>query len=119
MRFPSTLETTGKYAFNSGSKITAIYCDAVTPPVCDDTTIFWNVDKKQFTLYVPEQSIDLYKQAYVWKDFFNIESGIDSPTANSSITDVYTLDGQRLMAPKKGLVIQRTSDGRTRKVTIK
>lgn len=54
---------------------TIVISAPVPPEICDDT-----FDPKTYlncTLYVPTESIDLYKEAYGWKGFWNIK-GIDS-----------------------------------------
>jgi len=117
---PSTLQTIGKDAFYSNTKLTAIYCNAVTPPACGNANIFRYLDTKQCTLYVPEGSVDAYRQANVWKNFFNIEAaGISSPVLEDTIISIYAPDGRRLLTQRKGLNIMRTSDGRKLKVMIK
>ena len=56
---------------------------ATTPPVIESTT-FNNVSKI-IPLYVPSESIDLYKNALYWNEFMNItigESNIDAVKEN-------------------------------------
>ena len=87
-----TIEIT---AFGWGSQpleqLTTLICEAVEPPVCKDYA-FDAIDKEKCTLYVPAESIDLYKEANEWKKFFNIkelpETKCKMPTA--------TLEGGKL-----------------------
>jgi len=76
------------------------------------------------TLYVPKGSIDKYKSTEGWKDFLFIEEGL--PT---EIRDVvgnkttenrrYTINGEIITTPQKGINIIKMSDGTTKKVLIK
>ncbi|MGN1262689.1 MAG: hypothetical protein ACI4TW_01530, partial [Prevotella sp.] len=64
------------------------------PPECQ-TSVFTGVDKQECTLNVPEESVELYKAADVWKDFYNIvgiTSGIDN-AANYSAPEIFVRDG--------------------------
>lgn len=85
-------------------------CHAITPPVCD-LDAFLGIDKETCTLYVPEVSIDLYKNADVWRDFFNIKGLSETGIGVISIVDDYTqsgiydLSGRRLTKLQKGLNI--------------
>ena len=59
------------------------------------------VDKSTCKLYVPEESLDLYKAADVWKDFSNIlpigsEEGIENTNANAKANKVIK-NGQLLI----------------------
>ena len=60
----------GEYAFFECSGLTSITCEAITPPTLG-SDVFYNVNKS-IPLYVPAQSVDLYKAADQWKDFTNI-----------------------------------------------
>lgn len=72
---PNSLEEIGREAFSDLCLDTIVISAPVPPEICDDT-----FDPKTYlncTLYVPTESIDLYKEAYGWKGFWNIK-GIDS-----------------------------------------
>ncbi len=108
------------FGWSSGQleNLTTLICEATTPPECEDGA-FDAIDKEKCTLYVPAESIGLYKEANEWKKFFSIESGISATQADTNrVTTTYTLGGQRTTAAKRGLVIQRMSDGTTRKVLV-
>ena len=82
--------------------------------------MFYHVNKEQCKLLVPEGSIDAYKAADVWKEFFNIEpTGINRVEADASAAEWYSINGQRSSSARKGLNIMRTADGKTRKVIIR
>lgn len=87
---PSTVTTVGKYAFALDRKITSFTVKSVTPPVADANTFDvapvaqMMVDLKNATLYVPEESIEAYKTADVWKGFgkiLAISSGVNDLVA--------------------------------------
>ena len=64
------------YAFSGCRNLTSITCEAINPPEYEDDQynsnwVFSGVDRS-IPLYVPAQSIDLYKAAYQWRDFTNI-----------------------------------------------
>jgi len=58
-------------AFYNCENLTAIYSYRPTPPNIYSTT-FDGVDKFGCVLYVPETSVELYQNAAVWRDFYNI-----------------------------------------------
>lgn len=98
------------------ARLSSIYCYALTPPVCAGDNVFDDTDKSTCKLYVPEESLDGYKAANVWKDFLNIESRIGAIHDNPSVSGRYTPDGRRTDAGQPGISILRMSDGTTRKV---
>jgi len=57
----------GDYAFYGCSNVQAISCDALTPPACGEGA-FEDVDRA-IPLYVPESSVEAYKDAAQWKEF--------------------------------------------------
>ena len=59
----------GDKAFKGKTQLQKIYCEALTPPTIKSTT-FEGCSKLSY-IYVPSQSIDLYKQAPYWSDFAN------------------------------------------------
>lgn len=73
--------------------------------------------KQNAQLHVPDGSVDAYKEAFVWKDFFNIDAASVAGTKKNAATvaESYTLSGQRAGNTHRGLTIQRLSDGTTRK----
>lgn len=60
----------GDWAFESCTGLTSLTCEATTPPTLGNN-VFSYIDKS-ISLYVPAESIDLYKAADQWKDFTNI-----------------------------------------------
>ncbi len=65
---PNSVTTIGSYAFSGCTGITEMTVDATTPPTVDHAT-FAGVPKN-IPVYVPYQSLSLYKNADYWKDFW-------------------------------------------------
>jgi hypothetical protein len=55
-------------AFMGCTKLEEVTCLATTPPAADPDA-FITLLTNQISLYVPDESVDLYKAAPVWKDF--------------------------------------------------
>lgn len=80
IEFPSTLKSIGASAFGFGDtnpwkapQIDKITCNSLTPPeITGEGFAFSEVTHQTAVLYVPMESIDLYKNAYEWKEFNKI-----------------------------------------------
>lgn len=57
-------------------QLTTLICEAVTPPECKDGAL-QAIDKQKCTLHVPNGTIDAYKEANEWKEFYNIIDDVD------------------------------------------
>lgn len=83
---------------------------------------FKDVDKQRCVLYVPKGTLQYYREG--WWSFKNIveyePTGIDKITISSDAKELsrYSLNGQRLSAPAKGLNIVKYSDGSVKKVAV-
>lgn len=122
---PSTLKELGIAPFEKDAPDTLI-CRATTPPVYNNynNANYPLVVKTAFEttkLFVPDASIDQYKEANGWKDIVNVLplsqlSGVQDVVADDAVKTVatenfYDLNG-REVAPsveKKGLYIVRTT----------
>ena len=58
---------------------------AIEPPVCTQYDPFDGDDKDKCILEVPDESIEKYKTADVWKEFLNI-SGVESVAADGNVS---------------------------------
>ena len=83
LHLPSSLTNITTDAFANCSALTYIICEAITPPTLS-SGVFTEVNKS-IPLYVPIESVNLYKNAYGWKDFYNIHSLQEIPTAISTV----------------------------------
>lgn len=101
------------------------YCDkmatittlATVPPTCQSST-FTDINKTTCKLSVPTGTVDAYKVAEGWKEFFNITgiNGITSDTETSA--EWFDLRGRSINKPRKGLNIIRQG-GKTQKVIVR
>ena len=98
--FGSGLQSIGQEAFSDCINITQISSEAVVPPTCGINALD-DINKWNCKLFVPKASIDAYKQAPQWKEFFFIDSttGITNTVYNNSgLVDVYTIDGTKRLS---------------------
>ena len=68
---PASVETIGDEAFGGCDDLVSITCKATTPPALGDDVFRW-VDKS-IPVYVPAESVELYRFADEWKEFTNIQ----------------------------------------------
>lgn len=94
---PSNIETIGARAFSGCEKLEAvilpekllkiendafsgchslnyIHCKAVNPPQVVSENGFYGIAKDNFTIVVPEESVDAYRNAPVWREFKRISA---------------------------------------------
>ena len=122
LTIPSSVTSIGNYAFEGCSGLTSIYVYPEKTPKLG-TDIFSGCDAKKCKVYVPTGTYDDY-----WLSEFgyfeNIEefdaTDIDNVTTASDAKEVsrYSVNGQRLSAPAKGLNIVKYSDGSVKKVAV-
>ena len=119
---PSGLTEIGDAAFQYCSGLTSIYVYTEKLPKMG-SSVFRDCDAKKCTVYVPKGTYDDY-----WLSEFGYFENIvefDPTGINNVITSNdakelsrYSLNGQRLSAPSKGLNIVKYSDGSVKKVAI-
>ena len=84
---------------------------------------FEECDAKKCTVYVPKGTYDNYRLSE-FGYFENIvefdATGIDKTTTSTNVEEVsrYSVNGQRLVGPTKGLNIVKYSDGSMKKVAV-
>lgn len=103
---PESVTSIGTCAFLC--TFSSMYSFNPVPPVAEEYCFYYSYD--DVTLYVPEGSVEEYRNAAEWKKFKNIEefdaTGINDVKANRDRKHVwYDLNGRRLTAPQKGLNI--------------
>ena len=69
---PQRVESIGEIAFDSCMNLKDVYCFAEEVPYLYYKSAFRAVGLESATLYVPEVSVDLYKEEYPWYRFGNI-----------------------------------------------
>ena len=119
---PSGLTSIGDDAFQYCSGLTSIYVYTEKLPKMG-SSVFGDCDAKKCTVYVPKGTYDDY-----WLSEFGYFENIvefDPTGINNVITSNdakelsrYSVNGQRLSAPTKGLNIVKYSDGSVKKVAV-
>ena len=124
LTLPADITSIGDEAFQGCSGLTSIYVYAEKVPKIDSNA-FKGVDAKKCTLYVPMGTYDDYWLSGFGDYFENIvefeATGIDKTTTSTDVEEVarYSVNGQRLSAPTKGLNIVKYSDGSVKKVAVR
>ena len=120
---PSGVTKIGYYAFENCSGLTSIYVYAEQIYTIG-LVAFKGCDKNNCKVYVPKGTYDYYIKYSDFRYFKNIEE-FDATGINNVITPFhakevsrYSINGQRLSAPTKGLNIVKYSDGSVKKVAI-
>ncbi len=117
----SKVEKIHKRTFSQCNKLSDIYVYALVPPVCDLNMNFMQDVKQNATLYVPEGQKEVYMNALVWKEFYNIvefdASGIEDVEYNEVWpVKYYDINGREYDAPQPGFNIMIDSKGKAHKI---
>ena len=112
---PSSVSTIEDMAFYSCINLKMIYAYPEIPVALPSEKVFNRVDKDSCRLLVPNQSLDLYKSAPVWKDFLRVESIVTSiknienpdeliiyPNPATDILNIKANEGLALIYDSKG-----------------
>ena len=124
INIPNSVTTIEDGAFLHCSGLTSIYVYAEIVPKIGRVE-FTGVDAKKCTLYVPMGTYSDYWLSDFGNYFENIvefdATGIDKTTTSTDVEEVvrYSVNGQRLSAPTKGLNIVKYSDGSVKKVAVR
>ena len=122
LTIPSSVNSLGDYAFKNCSSLQSVHVSWSTPISVGKA--FNKADVSKCTLYVPQGTEQDYFLADVWGDFGNIveydPTGIDKVTTSTDAKELsrYSVNGQRLATPTKGLNIVKYSDGSVKKVVV-
>ena len=122
LTLPAGITSIGEYAFSYCSGLTSIYVYAEKVPRIGRYA-FEGCASRKCTLYVPKGTYDNYRLSG-FGYFENIvefdATGIDKTTTSTDVEEVsrYSLNGQRLVGPTKGLNIVKYSDGSVKKVAV-
>ena len=123
LTLPAGITSIGEFAFSYCSGLTSIYVYAEKVPRIGRYA-FEGCASRKCTLYVPKGTYDNYRRSE-FGYFVNIvefdATGIDKTTTSTDVEEVsrYSVNGQRLAVPVKGLNIVKYSDGTVRKVVVK
>ena len=138
----NSVTSIGGYAFYGCSGLDKIIVLAKNPPVRGGK-VFDNVDKRNCELLVPQESLEAYKAADAWKNFYNISAGIGqvktddvnvavvdgeisiTGVANDAAVEVYSANGttiyrgtsKTIAMPCQGIYIVRVA-GKTLKIAF-
>ena len=122
LTLPAGITSIGEFAFSYCSGLTSIYVYAEKVPRIGRYA-FEGCASRKCTLYVPKGTYDNYRLSE-FGYFENIvefdATGIDKTTTSTDVEEVsrYSLNGQRLVGPTKGLNIVKYSDGSVKKVAV-
>lgn len=125
LKLGPNVETIGQDAFSGADDLLQICLQSINPPTFDGDPLFGNKQYMNAELFVPDSSIDLYKQFDYWKKFWNIKpiseySAISEimhdADASLNIVNRYDLNGCVVSDKYKGIVIVVLSDGTTKKI---
>ena len=121
LNLPAGITSIGCEAFYCCSGLTSIYVYSDKVPYIDGA--FDGCDANKCTVYVPKGTYDDYCLSE-FRYFENIvefdATGIDKTTTPTDVEEVsrYSVNGQRLVGPTKGLNIVKYSDGSVKKVVV-
>lgn len=122
LSLPSGLTSIGDEAFRGCSGLTSIYVYTEKLPNIG-SNVFDDCDAKKCTVYVPKGTYDDYWLSE-FSYFENIvefdPTGINNVITSNDAKELsrYSVNGQRLSAPTKGLNIVKYSDGSVKKVVV-
>ena len=107
-------------AFDGCNSLQSVYSLSMNPTSVSFSSLIYD----NATLYVPEGSIEIYRNTDGWKEFKNIRSfdptGVKkiASDADSNAVEYYDLSGKKLDTLQNGIIIIRYSNGKTRKIII-
>ncbi|MCH5310034.1 MAG: leucine-rich repeat domain-containing protein [Prevotella sp.] len=113
------------WAFIDCRALTTLYSLNTTPPNIKFDT-FDDRHYNEVDVYVPQEALEAYQSANVWKNFKNLHAisateieGIVPTTPNAKEIKRYDAAGHETNSNHKGLTIIKMSDGTTRKMMVK
>ena len=122
LTIPSSVTSIDDNAFSGCSGLTSIYVYPEKVPILG-TGVFSGCDAKNCTVYVPTGTYDDYwlSEFGYFENIVEFDAtGIDKVTTSTDAKELsrYSVNGQRLSAPSKGLNIVKYSDGSVKKVVV-
>ena len=124
--FPSSITGIGGKAFEN-VMLDTIYLAAQNPPLIIEKSDAWSTFSGRYYpryLYVPTGTVDKYKVEKGWKDILYIkenpnETGMQKIISGNETKKIYSLNGEKLQTPSKGINIIKKKDGTVKKVLMK
>lgn len=119
--FGSSLDSIGKEAFSDCTAMTRLVSRTAIPPVCGPQALD-DINKWTCKLYVPDASIDAYKAADQWKEFFFIttdiahaveDGGCSADRILSGRVQVFDLSGRQVKEARNANSIDEVLGGLT------
>ena len=123
LNLPASITVIYSSAFSGCNGLASIYMYSEKVPKMGKD-VFKDCDAKKCTVYVPKGTYDDYWLSDFGYYFENIvefdATGIDKTTTSTDVEEVsrYSVNGQRLVGPTKGLNIVKYSDGSVKKVAV-
>ena len=122
LTIPSSFTSIGNYALKGCSGLTSIYVYPEKLPKLGEK-VFDGCNAKNCKVYVPTGTYDDYwlSEFGYFENIVEFDAtGIDKVTTSTDAKEVsrYSVNGQRLSAPAKGLNIVKYSDGSVKKVVV-
>ena len=122
LNLPSSLTQIDDFAFLYCSGLTSIYVYGESVPKVG-YNVFIGCDAKKCILYVPKGTYDDYwlSEFGYFENIVEFDAtDIDKTTTSTNVEEVsrYSVNGQRLVGPTKGLNIVKYSDGSVKKVAV-
>lgn len=134
IELPESLSEIGANVFVGCDNLKNIKCKSAYPPITYGSIFGDSAYKyEDCILWVPSQSVDLYKKDRFWGMFENIkgmesEDSVDGISAEESTFDVYSMDGTVIMRGMKtpqlqnslasGIYILRYANGVNKKIMV-
>ena len=124
LSIPSTVKNISINAFKNCKGITDVYCYAESVPKTNKAA-FDGTPTESATLHVPANSVEAYKASQPWSDFKEIVAlngnpdGIIGNKQSDDVKTIYSIKGEKLQHPAKGVNIIKMKDGTTKKVFVK
>ena len=122
LTIPSSVTSIGNYALKGCSGLTSIYVYPEKLPKLGEK-VFDGCNAKNCKVYVPTGTYDDYwlSEFGYFENIVEFDAtGIDKVTTSTDAKELsrYSVNGQRLSAPAKGLNIVKYSDGSVKKVAV-
>ena len=112
------VESIGDEAFSDCTGLTKYYSYSATPPVCGSQALD-DINKWECTLYVLDNSVESYKAASQWKEFFFIEETDEENIPSSDVKDIELEESEDIeVYDLNGVKVSNTTSGLTKGVYI-